>query len=377
VNLGKQTKIAKSLSLTACMAAVMFCSTCGGGGGSKTATTPPPATPTVSGITPSTLIAGQTGFTLTVEGTQFVSSSVVQWNGASRQTTFVSTIQLKAAILASDIATSGTFPVTVATPGTPQVVSNPVSFTAKQSAALAILTRSLPPSAAGKKYYFVLAGTGGVPPLKWSLAAGSPSLPASLVLHSSSGLLTGFLSGASSNFTVQLTDFKNTSKTRTLSLQVNSSLGRNDNVCPSPGTDTATPISNGTLRASISPYGDVDTYSFTLTKTATNLTVETLSERLNTGSDFLDSVLELLDSDCKLIALNDDLSFDPSHVTDSKIHIGSTPFPTSVTSDPNFNPADKPAPTSLPTGTYYIRVRDYRGDGRPDLIYDLKVSGVN
>jgi hypothetical protein len=33
-----------------------------------------------------------------------------------------------------------------------------------------------------------------------------------------------------------------------------------------------------------------------------------------------------------------------------------------------------PLPT---TGKYFIRVRDFRGDGRPDLIYDLQLSGAN
>ena len=28
-------------------------------------------------------------------------------------------------------------------------------------------------------------------------------------------------------------------------------------------------------------------------------------------------------------------------------------------------------------GTYYIRVSDLRGDGRPDFIYDLSLSGAD
>ena len=40
--------------------------------------------------------------------------------------------------------------------------------------------------------------------------------------------------------------------------------------------------------------------------------------------------------------------------------------------------ADVTPPTSLPyTGTYFIRVRDFRGDGRPDLIYELSLSGAD
>ncbi len=375
---------AQQLGLAITLLLLVSFSDCGGGG-SSSPPPPPPTPPIITGISPASLIAGQAGFTLIVEGTRFVSGSVVRWNGVSRQTRFVSTIQLKAEIPASDIAKAGTFQVTVATPGFPQVVSSPVSFKATTPLPLAIRTASLPPSASGKKYYFVLAGSGGVPPLSWSIVNGSGALPSALTLGASSGLITGFLAGASSNFTVQLTDFQNNSKTRPLSIAVSSSLLRNDNVCISPGvfgTDQPVPISNGTLRGSISPYGDVDTYSFVLTTTVTNLSIETFAQRLNIGSnlsaraDFLDSVLELLDDNCNLIALSDDLSLSPAHVQDSLIRIGSAPLPTPTLGDPNFNPSDDPAPTSLPAGTYFIRVRDYRGDGRPDLIYNLTLTGV-
>src|SRR5262249_58917567 len=46
--------------------------------------------PTVSGLVPSGAAAGGAGFTLMVNGTGFLSGSVVRWNGADRATTFVS-----------------------------------------------------------------------------------------------------------------------------------------------------------------------------------------------------------------------------------------------------------------------------------------------
>lgn len=356
-----------------------------GGGGSSSPPPPPPTPPTITSISPSSLIAGQAAFTLTVSGTRFASNSVVRWNGADRATTFVSTIQLIAQIPAPDIVKAGTFQVTAATPGVPQLVSNPATFTATTPQPLDIRTASLPPSASGKKYFFVLAGSGGVPPLSWSVVSGSGALPSALTLGASSGLISGTLVGGSSTFTVQLTDFKKNSKTRPLTLEVSSTLTRNDNVCISPsvfGTDQPVPISNGTLRASISPYGDIDTYSFTLTTSVTSLSIETFAQRLNIGSnlsaraDFLDTALELLDDNCNLIALSDDVSFSPTHIQDSLIRISSAPLPTPTLGDPNFNPSDDPAPTSLPEGTYFIRVRDFRGDGRPDLIYNLTLTGV-
>jgi hypothetical protein len=91
------------------------------GGGTSNAQTftinnPVPAT---TGLSPSSRTAGGAAFTLTVNGTGFVSGSVVQWKGASRTTTYVSSTQLTAAITAADVAAAGTAQVTVfnATPG--------------------------------------------------------------------------------------------------------------------------------------------------------------------------------------------------------------------------------------------------------------------
>jgi hypothetical protein len=62
---------------------------------------------------------GFTAFTLTVNGSNFHSDTVVQWNGSPRTTTFVSSAQLTAPITAADVATPGNVTVTVVTPGVP------------------------------------------------------------------------------------------------------------------------------------------------------------------------------------------------------------------------------------------------------------------
>ena len=72
--------------------------------------------PTLSSLSPSSASVGGSAFTLTVNGSNFVSGSVVQWNGTARATTFVSTSQLTAAIPAGDIATAGSAQVTVMNP---------------------------------------------------------------------------------------------------------------------------------------------------------------------------------------------------------------------------------------------------------------------
>lgn len=84
--------------------------------------------PTITSITPSYVIVGSPQFTLTVNGTNFVSSSVVKWNGSNRTTTYVSGTRLTATIPSTDLAGVGTFNVTVNNPafgGT----SNSVVFT--------------------------------------------------------------------------------------------------------------------------------------------------------------------------------------------------------------------------------------------------------
>ncbi|WP_284650856.1 T9SS sorting signal type C domain-containing protein [Flavobacterium terrisoli] len=83
--------------------------------------------PSITSLAPPSKVAGTGAFTLTVNGNNFVNgTSVVKWNGSNRSTTFVSTTQLTASILATDITTAGTAAITVAN-GT--AVSNAQNFT--------------------------------------------------------------------------------------------------------------------------------------------------------------------------------------------------------------------------------------------------------
>ncbi len=72
--------------------------------------------PTIAALSPNTLPVSGPGFTLSVNGTGFTPSSKVRWNGTDRATTFTSPTQLSAAILASDLASSGAATVTVFNP---------------------------------------------------------------------------------------------------------------------------------------------------------------------------------------------------------------------------------------------------------------------
>jgi len=67
-------------------------------------------------LVPDAAAPGGPGFTLTVNGTGFVPSSIVLWNGSPQATQFVSQGQLTATIPATDVAKAGTASVTVFSP---------------------------------------------------------------------------------------------------------------------------------------------------------------------------------------------------------------------------------------------------------------------
>lgn len=67
-------------------------------------------------LVPTATTPGGPAFTLTVNGTGFVSGSVVNWNGAVLSTTFVNSSQLTATVPASNIAQASTAFITVFSP---------------------------------------------------------------------------------------------------------------------------------------------------------------------------------------------------------------------------------------------------------------------
>jgi hypothetical protein len=111
-------------------------------------------------LVPTATAPGGLGFTLTVNGTGFLSGSVVNWNGSSRVTTFVSGSQLKAAITAADIALARTASVTVTNPSPAGGVSNVEFFQVTNSASTVLLSRSDFP-AGGPVTYMVAADFNG------------------------------------------------------------------------------------------------------------------------------------------------------------------------------------------------------------------------
>lgn len=86
-------------------------------------------TPTITSLSPNTVPVGSTGFTLTVNGANFVSGSVVLVNNSSRTTTFVNANQLTAQLAAADRSTPGGRTITVFNPTPGGGTSNPLTLT--------------------------------------------------------------------------------------------------------------------------------------------------------------------------------------------------------------------------------------------------------
>jgi C1A family cysteine protease len=85
-------------------------------------------TPTLTSISPAAASGGGSGVTLTVHGTDFMSSSTVQRNGSARTTTYVSATELQAELVANDFVTGGEYVITVSNPAPGGGNSGGVSF---------------------------------------------------------------------------------------------------------------------------------------------------------------------------------------------------------------------------------------------------------
>lgn len=338
-------------------ALVLLLSACGGGGSSSSSSSSSrnPA-PGASSISPTSAPAGSRAVTLTVTGSGFISSSVVRWNGADRATTYKSSTQLTAEISPADLANAGSAQVTVFNPAPGGGVSGSLVFTVNSVEALSFLTARLPDAARAKEYAYTLQASGGIKPYTWTIASGT--LPGGLSL-SADGVLSGTADAVSEDTTypvaVQVSDYAYQAHTLTKSFSIRAragNLGRND-TC-----NNATPASNGVIRASISPFGDVDVFAFQGTA-GRRVTAEIYAQRLTLyeGSDstdvFLDPFLEILDSSCSPLYYNDDIVSGVNR--DSRISNYTLPS----------------------SGTYYLRISDLRGDGRPDFIYELHLSGAD
>ncbi len=117
--------------------------------------------PSLSTLSPASATAGGSGFTLTVNGSGFLSGATVLWNSSSLTTIYVNTSQLTASVPASLISSHGTASVTATNPGA--AASNALTFTINAPPAPTL--SSLSPSsavAAGPPFTLTVNGSGFV-----------------------------------------------------------------------------------------------------------------------------------------------------------------------------------------------------------------------
>jgi len=95
-------------------------------------------------LVPMSVAPGGGGFTVTVNGTGFVNASVVNWNGTSLATTFVSGSQLTATVPASHIAIATTASITVSSPSPGGGTSNVVFLSVAQPESSVTFTQFTP-----------------------------------------------------------------------------------------------------------------------------------------------------------------------------------------------------------------------------------------
>ncbi len=123
------------------------------------------ALPSITGLTPSSVVAGSPGFTLTVMGNNFTLDSVVLFSGAALPTTWEGNNQLTATVTTAQVTNAGAVPITVATSSAPDaLVSAPASFTVQPLPALT--SNSIDPSiatAGGPAFVLTVLGQGFVP----------------------------------------------------------------------------------------------------------------------------------------------------------------------------------------------------------------------
>lgn len=183
-----------------------------------------PGTPSLVSLSPNSATAGGSGFTLTVNGSGFVSGSAVQWSGTTLSTGFISGNQVSAFVPATLIAVPGTAVVSVVNPG--GINSNTLTFTITSVSAPAL--SSLSPSSAvsgGAGFTLLVSGSGFAngAAVEWNgsaLSTGfisanqlSAFVPASFIVSPGSASITVVNPGGSTSNTLSFAIVASTSPT--------------------------------------------------------------------------------------------------------------------------------------------------------------------
>jgi hypothetical protein len=231
-------------------------------------------------------------------------------------------------------------------------------------ATLSIAVTTLANGVLNAPYNQTIRVTGGTGARTFEVSDGA--LPAGLTLDESTGVVSGIPGDPAgvSDFVIIVSDSGEPQQTDSEEFSISigaTAIGRNDTI------ETATPIGNGSIDASISPSGDPsaiidadeDYYEITTT-TASTISVDIDAQ--GTGSP-LDSVIEIVDDDG--VRLNSCVSptFTSECVNDDE-ELG-------VRLD-SFLEVQVAGARKI-----YVHVVDWGSNARPDKTYHLIVGGVN
>lgn len=368
-----------------------------GGGGSSQPPVQPPATITISTSTLSEATVN-TAYSATVVST---CTGTCSWSISSGTLPGGLTIAAASggsasATISGTPTTSGTSTFTVRVTNGTSTATKSLSITVKNPPTITISTSGLGDATVNLGYSTTIASdcTGTC---TWSISAGA--LPDGLTMAANSGnSALATISGTPTRtgtfaFTVQVTNGTATA-TRDLSIRVKDQTpqGRNDSIA------TATPLTNGTFSASISPYLDAtgqvdpDTDYYVLTAKA-GATVEIDVDAVNIGTFVypieMDPVIEIVDATGKRLTTckdpgNDDDRFAPIVVDrtptafddecmndDRGVELSTGQYSTDSTL------FFQPGGAAGSNQTFYVHVIEWRGDARPDILYTIKVAGAN
>src|SRR5579859_6744700 len=90
---------------------------CNGGGSSSGPAPQTNPVPSVTGVSPNSVAAGAPDTTVTISGSNFLTSSIANLNGQALKTTFASSTQLTAVLPAANLASGAADNLTVTNPG--------------------------------------------------------------------------------------------------------------------------------------------------------------------------------------------------------------------------------------------------------------------
>jgi hypothetical protein len=244
------------------------------------------------------------------------------------------------------------------------------------NAPLTITTTTLPDARTNTLFDVQFKTTPTTSQLTWS----GTNLPSGMTLDPATGSLTWTpTSTGSFPFTVQVQDTGGHSASKDFTLNVVATKPRNNSI------PDATPLTNGSWTASISPYADAPTgpdtdyYKLTALGGAT-VHVEIIATGAN-ADDPLDSVIEIVDANGQRYSVCRDPYYTyagPPVIPDATpdayddMCMNDDKYPGNLDSMLDFR-----VPGTLGTPlTFYVHVFDWSGNARPDMVYQISISGV-